>query len=115
MSLVKEEEEILDNNEFLEEESSNKELCLPDPYRNFLSKFKRIAKTIFSLICDASFVFFSSSFILFGPVAFEMERIRTNEISNDSNSKKYLQEKLIPWNTSSDNSIDSSKMTRNSS
>lgn len=51
-----------------------------------------IVGTTFNIICDASWILFTSCFILIGPVIFEHERIRYYENSDDvkenSESKK---------------------------
>lgn len=76
-----------------EEENSAKTPCLPSSFRNFLSKTGNVIKFAFNIVCDASFVFFASGLVLFGPVMFEMERMRIESSNNDNKKSSQNEEK----------------------
>jgi hypothetical protein len=96
-----EEEEVLISQENYDDPTDTT-ICLPKPVTSFLSKCGGYIKTAFKFACDATFVVFATSFILFGPVIFEMERLRIQQASSSTaaNSKKPEEEKeMFPQNS----------------
>lgn len=55
---------------------------------NFVDNVGSIISTAFDIVCDASWIFFSSAIILLGPIIFEHERIRLTEHLNEVEEQK---------------------------
>jgi len=65
----------------------------PEPIRNFCGAFSNFTtstvKNVYSFSCNASWIFFTSSMILFAPVIFETERAQTEEMQKNSTKTSF--------------------------
>ena len=66
----------------------------PDPVRNFTGKVADYTmsgvKSLYSFSCNASWIFFTSSVILFAPVIFETERAQMEEMQKSQQKQVLL-------------------------
>lgn len=58
---------------------------------NFIDNVGSFISTAYDIACDASWIFFSSTLILLGPIIFEHERMRLNENLNENEEQNSVE------------------------
>ena len=55
---------------------------------NFIDNVGSVISTAFDIVCEATWILFSSGIILLGPIIFEHERMRLTESLNNDDEEK---------------------------